>query len=203
MLEYLGIGPLTKHSLGLILPNTFWAPHLCHLILINFTFPTGASLLPMAGIGLVTLLLVDIPSSPYFYPDNFLQQLSILSQLKILMIVFRSPIPNCDVERQLLHRLIIAPIILSNLHWFGFKGVSAYLKAILPCITMPLLEGFHTILFHQLNFSIPQLLQFIGVAKNLRFSSAWAKLRFFQVLLDIGVYHHNGAVKPVFSMQIL
>jgi len=48
MLEYLGIGPLT------------------------FTFPTGASLLPMAGTGLVTLLLVDIPLSPYFYPDNFL-----------------------------------------------------------------------------------------------------------------------------------
>jgi hypothetical protein len=203
MLEYLGIGPLTKNSSGLILPNTFRAPHLRHLILINFAFPTGASLLPMAGAGLVTLLLADIPSSPYFFPDNFLQQLSILSQLEILVIGFRSPVPNRDVERQLLHRPIMAPVILPNLRWFGFKGVSAYLEAILPCMTTPLLEGFRTIWFHQLDFSIPQLLQFIGAAKNLRFSSAWAKLRFFQVLLDIGVYHHDGAAKPAFSMQIL
>jgi hypothetical protein len=42
---------------------------------------------------------------------------------------FHSPLPNRDVERQLLNIPITTHITLPNLRWFPFKGVSAYLLA--------------------------------------------------------------------------
>jgi hypothetical protein len=40
--EYMFVGPLTKEDPVLMFPGTFWAPHLHHLVLFGFTFPTGS-----------------------------------------------------------------------------------------------------------------------------------------------------------------
>src|SRR5260221_10222679 len=74
-LLYLYIGPPTKHNTILRLPKTFRAAHLCHLILINMTFPIGCSFL-MSAVDLVTLSLRLIHPSAYFSPNILLQRLS-------------------------------------------------------------------------------------------------------------------------------
>jgi len=66
----------------------------------------------------------------------------------------------------------MTPITLPNLRWFQFRGASAYLEAVLPHITTPLLERLEIVFFNQLIFSIPHLLQFIDEAENANFDSA-------------------------------
>jgi hypothetical protein len=53
-----------------------------------------------------------------------------------------------------------------------FRGVSAYLEALLPRMAAPLLEKLEIVLFHQLTFAVPCLQQFMGAAEDLRFGSA-------------------------------
>ena len=71
MLEYLDIGRLIKHNMSFVLPKTFQAPHLRHLILRNFAIPIRSPLLTPA-VGLVTLSLQWIHSSAYFCPNDLL-----------------------------------------------------------------------------------------------------------------------------------
>ena len=54
--------------------------------------------------------------STYFYPNTLLQWLSSMPQLETLIFVFVTPVPNCDVERQLTHTLIMTSITLPSLH---------------------------------------------------------------------------------------
>ena len=89
--------------------------------------------------GLVTLALQGIPPSAYFRPNDLLQRLSFMPQLETLVITFSSPIPR-DVARQLLDTSIMTHVTLPNLRWFMFRGLSAYLEALLPQITTPLLQ---------------------------------------------------------------
>jgi hypothetical protein len=198
MLEYLIIMPETDQDSGLTFPNTFQAPRLCHLVLSDFASPIGSIFTTCTG--LVTLGLIHIGSSPYSHPDNLLQQLSFLPQLKTLVIVLHSPVPSRDMERQLLDRPIITDVTLPNLREFWFMSVSAYLEAILPRMTMPLLEHLHLEFFHELNFSIPHLLQFMGAAENLRFKIA--VFRFFRDSFEIEVYPRDDTVKSTFKTEI-
>jgi len=62
--------------------------------------------------------------------------------------------------------------MLPNLQSFVFWGVSAYLEALLPRMTTPLLEKLCVHFFNQLRFAVPCLLQFIIATENLRFISA-------------------------------
>ncbi|SRR6266851_4104448 len=199
ILEYLIIIPQTGQNSGLTLPNTFQAPRLRHLMLSNFASPIGSPLITTCT-GLITLGLIQIRSSPYSHPDNLFRQLSLLPQLKTLVITFHYPIPNRDVERQLLDRPIITDVTLPNLREFWFRSASAYLEAILPQMTMPLLDHLHVEFFHQLNFSIPHLLQFLGAAENLRFSMA--VFRFFRDSFEIEVYPRDYTVKSAFKTEI-
>jgi len=83
-----------------------------------------------------------------------------MPQLEILGIAFHSPLPNRDVKRQLLHTPITTHITLPNLRWFGSTGTTAYLEALLPQMTTPLLEKLQIRFFNELTLSVPHL-QFI------------------------------------------
>jgi hypothetical protein len=87
-------------------------------------------------------------------------------------IAFSFPVPNRDVERQLMHTPITTPVTLPNLRWFEFQGVSAYMEAVVGRITTPRLEKLSIQFFKQLTFSVPRLLQFMNTTENLRFDSA-------------------------------
>jgi hypothetical protein len=171
VLEFLDIVPSAKHNTRLILPSTLEAPHLRHLALYHFASPIGSRLLETAT-GLVRLLLRWIYPSTYPHPNQLLQALSLLPQLEELDIGFSSPVPNRDLERQLLNTPIITYVTFPNLHWFVFWGVSAYSEALLPHMTTPLLERLDIHFFNQLSFFVPRLLQFATITENPGYSDA-------------------------------
>ncbi|KAN0114206.1 hypothetical protein V8E52_007004 [Russula decolorans] len=189
MLEFLYITAPTEQDASLVLPQTFQAPHLRHLVLDNVICPITSPLL-MPTTGLVTLSLMEIRSSANLRPHDLLQRLALMPQLETLGIDFHSPISSRDIERQL-RRMPIVHVTLPNLRWFGFRGVSAYLEALLPRITAPLLEKLQILFFNQLTFSVPHLLEFIRSAENLRFSSA--RVTFHDGGIFTRVYPHEGA----------
>jgi len=188
MLGFLYITAPTKGDASLVLPQTFQAPHLRHLVLDNVICPITSPLLtPTAG--LITLSLMEIRPSANLRPLDLLQRLALMPQLETLGIDFHSPVPSRDIERQL--RIPTVHVTLPNLRWFGFRGVSAYLEALLPRITAPLLEKLQILFFNQLTFFVPRLLEFIGSAENLRFSSA--RLTFDEEGISASMYPYEGA----------
>jgi hypothetical protein len=124
-----------------------------------------------------------------------------MPQLEVLGISFHSPVPNREVEMQLLDTPTMTHVILPNLRWFGFCGVSAYLEALLPRMTTPSLEKLEIGFFNQLTFSVPHLLQFISTKENLRFRSA--EFQFSPWALTMLVYPHHGAKTYTFGMDVL
>jgi hypothetical protein len=135
LLEYLHIQPQIVLDMNLSLPSTLRAPRLRHLVLHGFTFPIGSPLLA----SLVTLSLECNPSVN-FGPNTLLQQLSLMPHLETFKISFHPAFTNRRVERQLLRIPLSTRVTLPSLCWFGFEGPSAYIVAILPRITMPLLK---------------------------------------------------------------
>ena len=200
ILEYLLIGRLIKHNMGLVLPKTFQAPHLHHLLLSNFAIPIRSPLLTPA-VGLVTLSLEFIHPSAYFRPNDLLQRLSLMPQLEALEIGFHSPVPNREVEMQLLDTPTMTHVTLPNLRWFYIRGVSAYLETLLPRMTTPLLKRLHIVFFNQLTFSFTHLLQFISTRENLRFRSTdfW----FTPQALGMEVYLAHWAKTCALSVYVL
>jgi hypothetical protein len=158
------IEPITN----LNLPETFRAPHLRQLLLKNFATPIESPQLTTMG-NLVTLFLTKIPSSAYFHPNVLLQRLSLMPQLETLWIGFNF---SRDVERQLLRTPIMTRVTLPNLRWLGFQGTSAYLEALLPWVTIPLLERLRIYFFNRMIYSIPHLRQFMSTARNLQVKTA-------------------------------
>ena len=158
-------------GIALMLLESLQAPNLHHLSLDCFTCPIQPRLHPIAA-GLVTLCLVISHQSAYFQPNILLQWISFMPQLEILMVYFTFPVPNRDVERQLTHAPITTHISLPALRLFWFRGVSAYLEALVCRITTPCLENLSIRLFKQLTFSVPRLAQLMNTAENLRFDDA-------------------------------
>lgn len=199
MLEYLYIAPPIKDNTSLIFPISFQAPHLRHLILIGSDFPIRSPLLTSA-VGLRTLTLEEIHPSIHFCPNDLLQPLSLMPQLETLIISFHSPVPNRDVQRQLLQTPIMTHVTLPYLRWFAFSGVSAYLESVLPRMTTPLLERLRITFFNQLTYSVPHLLQFMITTENLRFSIATFGFYDWGVLVRVDPY--EGARTYALHMEI-
>jgi hypothetical protein len=109
-----------------------------------------------------------------------------MPQLETLVILFSFPIPNRDVERQLIHTSVVTSVTLPSLHCFRFRGVSTYLEALVCNIKTPRLEKLEIDFFNQLAFSVPRLLQFMITTENLRFGSA--KFKFSGRRVDVEVY---------------
>ena len=173
ILEYLIMYPV-KNSTVLMLPKTLQAPHLRHLVLRGFACPIQPRLHPTAA-SLSSLYLIINHQSAYFQPNVLLQWISFMPQLESLAIAFSFPVPNRDVERQLTHTPITTNSILPKLRLLWFRGVSAYLEAVVCRITAPHLERLEIQLFEQLTFSVPRLPQFMTTSytiENLKFDNA-------------------------------
>jgi hypothetical protein len=205
ILEYLLIEeqrhqrPGIEHNVHLTLPETFRAPHLRQLVVMNFAIPIESPLLTAMG-NLVALSLNSIPSSVYFLPAALLQRLSLMPQLETLGIFFNSYYPRGDAERRLLRTPITTRVTLPNLRWFGFQGTSAYLEALLPWVTIPLLEKIQLYFFNRMVYSIPHLQQFMSTAGNLRLKTIM--LTFCEYYLSVKAYPHNGAKMCTLDMTL-
>jgi hypothetical protein len=173
ILEYLILGPPPDDSdnTALMLPETLQAPNLHHLTLEVFVCTMGPRLHPTAA-SLVTLSLRMNRQFAYFQPDVLLQLISSMPQLEDLEIAFTFPVPNRDVERHLTHTPITTHIMLPSLRLFWFRGVSAYLEAVVCRITTPRLENLQIEFFEQLTFSVPRLSQILNTTESLRFDEA-------------------------------
>ncbi|KAI0286290.1 hypothetical protein BC826DRAFT_1049368 [Russula brevipes] len=184
---------------GLPLPKTFRAPQLHHFLLMNFAFSIGSPLLTTAA-GIVALWLEDIHPSAYFPPNDLIQQLAHLPHLETLGIGFQSPVPNRDIDRELLLTPIATHVTLPNLRWLFFRGVSAYLEALLPRMTAPRLEKLYIMFFNQLTVSVPHLLPFLRKIENLKFSGA--RFSFYNGSVVVGVYPHEASMRHAFEMVV-
>ena len=188
-LEFLYISrPIEDNTTILRFPESFQASHLRYLSLGSFALPIGSRLLTTA-VGLVTLHLVMVHPSTYFRPNTLIQWILPMPQLETLDIFLQFSIPNRDVEMQLTHTPVIAPITLPNLHRLRFRGVSTYLEALVHRITTHRLKELYIEFSNQLTFFIPRLLQFIIAAENFRLGNA--VLSFSNKSVGAGVYPYG------------
>ena len=190
--------PTEDNSTILRFPESLQAPHLRHLSLGGFALPIGSRLLT-AAVGLVTLHLVMVNTSTYFHPNTLIQWISLMPQLETLIIRFE--FPNRDVEGQLTHTPIIAPITLPNLLHFRFQGVNADLEALVHRITAPRLEQLNINFFSEPTFFTPHLLQFIAKAKNLR--PGETALSLYDKFASAGVFPNGGTDVYSYSVGIV
>ena len=167
VLESLIMSPSEDEVTALMFPGTLQVPHLLQLTLIGFVIPIGSRLLTTA-VGIVTLSLVMNDPSTHFQ----LHWISFMPRLETLTIAFNFPVPNRDVERHLMRTPITTHVTLPNLRTFIFRGVSAYMEAVVRRITTPRLEKLGIEFFNQLTFSVPRLVQFMNTTENLRFDSS-------------------------------
>ena len=199
ILEYLVITPPIKDNDTIhIIPESFQAPHLRLLRLKCFVLPMGSQLLTTA-VGLVILSLVIVDASTYFHPNTLLQWISIMPQLEVLSIIFIFSIPNRDVARQLMHTPTTPLIVLPNLRYFDFQGVSTYLEEIVHRIATPRLMKLKINFFNQLTFSFPPLQLFMNVAENLK--SNIAAFTFDDKSVSTVVYPYAGT--KVYTLGIV
>jgi hypothetical protein len=121
-------------------------------------------------------------------------------QLETLGVGFNSYYPSSDVERQLLQTPITTHVRLPNLRWLAFRGASSYLEALLPHVTIPLLEKIDVHFFNQQTYPIMHLQQFMSTTGNLRLKTA--TLTFFKNYLYVRAYPHKGASMYTLSMSL-
>jgi hypothetical protein len=123
-----------------------------------------------------------------------------MPHLKILQIFFSLNLFHPDFEIQLLH--VPSCVALANLREFGFEGTSAYLEALLPWVTFPLLEKLHVHLLCQRTYpiSIPHLQQLICTAGIFR--PIATTLILVENCLDIMAYPREGASVHTLSISL-
>ena len=196
ILEYLFIQHQRYHHPEITLTThlnfleTFRAPHLRQLSLENFAIPIESPLLTNLE-SLTDLSLIGIPSSVYFCPNDLLQRLAFMPRLETLGIDFNCYIPSRGAERELSRMPIMTRVTLPNLRWLGFRGTNDYLEALLPHLTIPLLETLQVYFFNRMIYSIPHLRQLMSAASNLRIKTA--TFRFRRDRLNVEAYPHKGA----------
>ena len=183
------------------LPHRFRAPRLRHLVLTHFGFPLATPIL-VTSVHLLTLSL-NLPV--YCLPNDLIERLSLLPRLDILNIASTSPISD-DFgmpwgQGSQGNTPLNTHATLSSLHLFGFEGNSAYLKALLPGMTTPLLGGLQIAFFNQMTPSVSCLLSCRTTAENPNFSIGSAWFRFHQRGVSVCVCPSDEGRAYVFSLH--
>ena len=191
--------PIIEYITNLNLPETFRAPNLREIVTENFATPIESPSFRTMG-NLICLEICKIPSSGYFHPNALIQWISLMPQLERFGIGFNCYNFRRDVERQLMRTPIITRATLPNLRSFGFGGTSAYLEALLPWLTTPLLEKLQVYFFNRMMYSIPHLRQFMNTAGNLRLKTV--TFNFNADCLWVEAYPDTGAKMYTLDMQL-
>jgi len=134
-------------------------------------------------------------------PHDLLKRLALLPRLETLVIAFNPLV--LEIEEQVSHTQFTTHVTLLNLRRFVFQGTSAYLEALLPGMSTPLLENLQLeiTLFGQSTSSIPSLLEFMNTAENL--SPRSARFHFDGRGVDVRVYPCVSAMMCIFSILVL
>jgi hypothetical protein len=156
---------------GLVLPNTFLegcSPRLREFSVIGLFLPSLPSLLLFPA-HLTTFVLDGIPDSSLLPPEVLLAHLDNMSQLRYLNVGFLSSVPH---PRGGGRGVTIGPldrVVLSNLRWFYFRGVCAYLEALVTRLDTPHVHEISFMLFHQPRYAVPRISAFLRRTKRFGF----------------------------------
>ena len=195
ILGYLILGPSTDdNSTALMLPETFQAPRLYHLLLTGFALPIGSQLLTTA-VALIRLILIAPHPSAFFPPNNLLRWLSFMPQLEVLEIHCSFPDPSH--EDVLMHTLIPACVTLPNFCSFMFQGDDVFMNALVHRISTPCLKSLVIPFLNQPTFLVPHFLRFMNPTGNFRFNHA--KFKFFGESVCVDFYHHEAEIAAEWS----
>jgi hypothetical protein len=174
-----------NRATGLVLPSTFLAghsPRLRELTMIG-VFPLSLPLLLLSPIHLTTFVLDGIPDSSYLPPEALLVYLALMPQLQYLNIAFLSSVPHPRSGERRPAAGLLGRVVLSNLIFFYFRGVCAYLEALVTRLDTPHVREINLILFHQLQYSMPRLSAFLRRTKRygfdgirIHFDPRWANI---------------------------
>ena len=178
LLEYL---ELKSEAAELVLPENFLdggAPRTRHLRLAGVALRTLRPL-PSFSTTLVNLSLERIPGPAYFSPENLVQHIRPMPQLRTLSIGFLSttprppPLPPHPIPR----------VELPALARFEYRGVSAWSETFLAKVRTPRLNYIHTTLFNQLTLSMWHISQFFHSVETLRPNRA--RIKFSEKYVDV------------------
>ena len=159
-----------------IIPDSFLdgsAPRLRIFTLSGIPFP-GLPKLLLSATHLVELWLTNIPHSGYISPEAIVALISALSSLKALSLRFQSrrSRPARETRRLPPSKRSVIPA----LNHFCFQGVIEYLEDIVIGIDTPQLNSMHIIFFHQTDFDLPRLAQFINRTPKLGIGKRFASV---------------------------
>ena len=133
------------------------APRLQEIILCRISFPALPSLL-LSTCDLVTLKLLDIPTSGYISPEVMVACLASLPRLKVLAITYQ----DIDSHPDRIRPPPVTRLILPVLTDFEITGAFEYLEDLVAQIDSPQLERISIIyLDHPVDFQVTQLSEFI------------------------------------------
>ena len=144
------------------IPDSFLggsAPRLRHFELFGIPFP-GLPKLLLSTTHLLELRLFNIPHSGYISPEAMATLLSMLPNLRLLFLKFRSPDSHPDWESRSLPPSKRS--ILPAFRQFHFQGVTEYLEDLVTHIDTPQLDRMHIKFFTPDVFDCPRLAQFIN-----------------------------------------
>ena len=193
---------LHSQTSEIVLPRQFLeggTPQLRHLTL------TGTALSPLqpllsSATSLVSLVLERIPSSAYFSPDSLITLISAMPQLQILSIGFLSTVPRPGFrgEQRVFPRVQAARTELSSLTQLIYRGVSAYMEALLSRIRSPHIEDLDISLFNQLTLDIPRTCSFIRELDTLQPTKARIDFAESSAHITLSTPHHPTASPDIF-----
>ena len=193
---------LHSQTSEIVLPRQFLeggTPQLRHLTL------TGTALSPLQPLlssttSLVSLVLERIPSSAYFSPDSLITLISAMPQLQILSIGFLSTVtrPGFRGEQRVFPRVRAARTELSSLTQLIYRGVSAYIEALLSRILSPHIEDLDISLFNQLTLDIPRTCSFIRELDTLQPTKARIDFTESSAHITLSAQHHPTASPDIF-----
>jgi hypothetical protein len=152
------------------LPESFRAPNLHYLTLPGIYPLRGLRILSLA-VSLVKLMLWNIQTTDYFRPRLLATCLSSLPQLEELTICFSIPIPPPGTGSELLGEQG-TPVMLPNLKYIRFRGVSTYLECLIAQIRPSCLERLDIALFNQMAFALPHLSHLINNTEAFKHTTA-------------------------------
>ena len=165
-------------------------PRLKTLWLDSIQFPTIQKLHLSAG-GLAYLHIFNIPHSGYVSPIAMVTYLSPLTSLESLILGLHSPRSRPDGEGR--HLPPLTRTVFPALTSLEFRGASEYLEGFISRVDVPLLNEIKIGFFNQLVWHNPQLLQFIGLAKQLRLSN-YAELIFYKHSAMVRLSQRTGTI---------
>jgi len=192
----------SAEACALVLPDSFLlgsAPRLRTLDLYGISFPALPRL--FLSTSDVERYFHSIPPSGHISPEALATSLSVLTRLKSLSLLHRSP-PSWT-ERANPHPPLFTRVILPSLTKFYFEGHSEYLERIVSQIECPLLNYSSITFSDQLAFDTPQLRHFISRTETFK-APHRANIKFSRDGVRVTLFRREGIVgRMTLDLKIL